>query len=149
MPGVTQGKKLVSVLATSTLVTKASKEAQEVILDWVPCIHYLVQFRKDKRATIWALIHLGSKVNAMTLVYAKQLGFQVQKTEVGAQKIDGSLLRTFGMVIADFQVKDKLGRARFFQESFVLAETSMEVVLKMPFLALSNANIQFTEKELT
>ena len=51
----------------------------------------------------------------MTLAYAKQLGFQVRKTDVGAQKIDGLLLRTFGMVIAGFQVEDKLGKARFFQ----------------------------------
>ena len=83
-------------------MTEASKEAQKVILDWVPCIHYPVQFQKDKRATIWALIDLGSKVNAMTPAYAKQLGLQVQRTDIGAQKIDGSLLKTFGMVIAGF-----------------------------------------------
>ena len=85
----------------------------------------------------------------MALAYAKQLGLEVQKTDVGAQKIDNSLLQTFGMVIAGFQVEDKLGRARFFQESFLLAETSMEVVLGMPFLTLSNADIQFAEKKLT
>ena len=120
-----------------------------MILDRVPYIYYPVQFRKDKRATIWALIDSGSKINAMTLAFAKQLGLQVRKTDVGAQKIDGSLLRTFGMVIAGFQVENKFGRVRFFQESFLLAETSMEVVLRVPFLAFSNANIQFAEKELT
>ena len=77
----------------------------------------------------------------MTLAYAKQLSLQVQKTDVGAQKIDGLLLRTFGMVIAGFQVEKKLGRARFFQESFLTAETSMEVVLEMSFFTLSNADI--------
>ena len=45
------------------------------------------------------------------------------------------------MVIAGFQVEDKLSRARFFQESFLLAETSMEVILEMPFLTFSNADI--------
>lgn len=55
----------------------------------------------------------------------------------------------FGMVIAGFQVIDKLGRARFFQKIFLLAETTIEVVLGMPFLILSNADIQFTEKKLT
>ena len=35
-------KKLISVLATSAFVTGAKKEALEVILDWVLCIHYLV-----------------------------------------------------------------------------------------------------------
>ena len=122
-------------------MTGASKEAQELILDRVPCIYYSVQFLKNKGATIWALINLSSKVNAMTPAYAKQLGFQVRKTDVGAQKIEGSLLRTFGMVIAGFQVEDKLGKIRFFQESFLLAKISIEVVLKMSFLTLSNTNI--------
>ena len=53
------------------------------------------------------------------------------------------------MVIAVFQVKDKLGRAWFFSKSSLLAETSMEVILEMPFLTFSNANIQFAKKELT
>ena len=128
---------------------EASKDAQEVILDRVPCIHYPVQFRKIKGATIRAFINSGSKVNAMNPAYAKQLGLQVQKNDVGAQKIDGSLLRTFEMVIAGIQVEDKLSRARFFQESFLLAETSMEVVLGMPFLIFSNADIPFAKKELT
>ena len=53
------------------------------------------------------------------------------------------------MVLADFQVEDKLGKARFFQETFLLADISAEVVLGMPFLTLSNADVQFVEKELT
>ena len=47
-----KSKKPVPVLATSASVTEASKGAQKVILDQVPCIYYPVQFRKDKRATI-------------------------------------------------------------------------------------------------
>lgn len=58
-----------------------SKEALEVILDPVLCIHYPVQFQKDKE-TVWALIDSGSKVNAMTLAYTKQLGRRTQKTDV-------------------------------------------------------------------
>ena len=77
----------------------------------------------------------------MTPAYAKKLGFRTQRTDVGAQKIDGSLLETYGMVIAAFQVKDKLGRARFFQEIFLLANISMNIILKMPFLTFSNADI--------
>ena len=46
-------------------------------------------------------------------------------------------------------MEDKLGRTRYFQETFLLADISMEVVLGMPFLTLSNADIQFAEKELT
>ena len=46
----------------------------------------------------------------MSPVYAKKLGLKTQKTNVGAQKIDGSALETFEMVIVDFQVEDKGGR---------------------------------------
>ena len=38
----------------------------------------------------------------MTPTYAKQLGLRTQKTNVGAQKIDGSSLDTFRIVIAGF-----------------------------------------------
>ena len=58
-----------------------------------------MQLRKDKRATIWVLINSGSKVNRMTLAYAKQLGLQVWKTDAKTQKIDGSLPETFRMII--------------------------------------------------
>ena len=45
------------------------------------------------------------------------------------------------MVIAGVQFQDKLGRAGFFQETFLVADTSMEVVFGMPFLTLSNADV--------
>ena len=53
------------------------------------------------------------------------------------------------MIIAGFQIIDKLGRARSFQEPFLLTDTSMKMVLRMPFLTFSNADIQFAEKKLT
>ena len=77
----------------------------------------------------------------MTPAYASKLGLQVHRTNIEAQKIDGSTLKTFGMVLASFQVEDKLGRARFFQETFLLVNISMKIVLGMPFLTLSNANV--------
>ena len=145
MPKASKAKKLILVLATSALVTGASKEAAKVILDWVSCIHYPFQFRKDKK-TIWALINSGCEVNAMTTAYAKKLGLWTWKTDVGAQKIVGSSLNTFGMIIASFQILDKQNRTQFFQEIFLLADTTMEVVLGMPFLTFSNIDIQFAKK---
>ena len=38
----------------------------------------------------------------MSPAYAKRLGLKTRKTNVGAQKIDGSALKTFRMVITDF-----------------------------------------------
>ena len=85
----------------------------------------------------------------MALAYTKKLGFRVRKTDVGIQKIDGSILETYSMVIAGFQVQDKFGKARFFQETFLIADIRVKVVLGMPFLALSKVELDFIKKELT
>ena len=77
----------------------------------------------------------------MTPTYASRLGLWARHTNVGLQKIDGSTLRTFRMVLADFQVEDKLRKARFFQETFLLADINVEVVVGMPFLTFSNADV--------
>ena len=121
---------------------------KEVTLKRVPCIHYPLRFRNNT-TSIRALVDLGSEVNAMTPTYIAKLDLKVRKTNIGAQKIDGSTFETFGMVLAGFQIEDKLGRARFFQETFLLADINTEVVLGMPFLTLSNTNVQFVKKELT
>ena len=119
------------------------------VLDRVPCICYPVQFRKNKGRDVLDLLDSKSEVNAMISAYAAHLGLKVRVTNVGTQKIDGSSLTTYGIVIAAFQVVNKLGRSWFFQETFLLADISMEVVLEMPFLTLSNADVQFVEKKLT
>lgn len=85
----------------------------------------------------------------MTLAYASKLGFTVRKVDVGTQKIDESALTMHGMVIASFQVKDKERRVCCFQETFLVIDTSMEVVPKMLFLTLSNADMAFAERKLT
>ena len=81
----------------------------------------------------------------MSPAFARKLGFHIQKTNVGAQKIDDFIFKTFGMVIADFQVEDKGGRPRFFQETFLVADTKFEVILGISFLKISNANMAFGE----
>ena len=53
------------------------------------------------------------------------------------------------MVIADFQVEVKVGKSKFFQEIFLVANIKFEVILKMPFLKLSNADVSFEKKTLT
>ena len=124
-------------MATSLLVTETSKKGN-VALQRVSYIHYPIQFKKKK---VQALIDSGSEINAMTLAYGLKLGLWVYCTNVGAQKIDDSTLETFNMVLVSFQVEDKLRRARFFQETFLLANISAEVVLDMPFFTVNNANI--------
>ena len=40
-------------------------------------------------------------------------------------------------------MQDGLDKIRFVKETFLLADTSMNVVLGMPFLSFSNIDIQF------
>ena len=47
----------------------------------------------------------------------------------------------FGMVLANFQVEDKLQKVWFFQETFLLSNISAEVILDILFLTLSNADV--------
>ena len=137
-------------MATFLSITGASRQAPKLkVLDSVPCICYLIQFCKNKGKDVLALLDFGSKINAMTPAYAAYLGLKLKKTNVGAQKIDRSSLATYGMVIAALQVVDKLGCSRFFQETFLLANISMQMVLGMFFLFFSNADVQFTKEELT
>ena len=65
----------------------------------------------------------------------------MQKTNVGAQEIDGFSLATYSMVIASFQVFDMLSRSEFFQKTLLLANISMKVVLGILFLTFSNADV--------
>ena len=85
----------------------------------------------------------------MNLDYAQKLGLKIRRTYIGAQKIDGSTLETFKMIIANFQVEDKASRPKFFQETFLVADTKFEIILRMLFLKISNAEVSFGEKILT
>ena len=119
MPYVRQAKKLVLVSTTSLLVTGASSKAPKVtLLNRVSCICYPVQFCKDKGKDVLALLNSGNEVNAMTPAYSAHLGLKVRMTDVGIQKIDKYLLASYGMVIATFQVVNKLNRCWFFRRLF-------------------------------
>ena len=84
----------------------------------------------------------------MSPIYVKRLGLHIWKINVGAQKINGSALETFGMVIADFQVENKGSKPRFFYKTFLMANTKFEVILRMLFLKISNANVAFSKETL-
>lgn len=46
--------------------------------------------------------------------YIWKLEFKTRITNIGAQKIDGSILEIFGILIADFQIENKIDKPRFF-----------------------------------
>ena len=94
------------------------------------------------------LLDSGIEVNAIHPTLARKLGLPIRPTDVRAQKIDGIMLNIFGMVISAFSVTEKANQVRFFEETFLVANVSPEVVLEMPFLTLSNADVNFAGREL-
>ena len=104
-------KLLVLVLATSVLLTDSDKEVVRM-----SCIYYPVQFQKKN---IKALLNSGNKINTISFAYVKRLGLKTWKTNVKAQKIDNSILETFEIIIADFQVENKVSKPKFFQKTFL------------------------------
>ena len=79
----------------------------------------------------------------MNLAFASQLDLKIWKIIVKAQKINGTTLETYGIIVFTFFISNKDGRKRFIEESFLLAEAQPEIVLGMPFLTMSNANVNF------
>ena len=113
----------------------------------VPYIRYSITFRK-KSVFMSALLDSGSEVNAIYLTLTQKLGLSIRPTDVGAQKIDNTMLDTFKMVVSAFLVTDKANQVRFFEKTFLVANVSPEVVLGMLFLTLSGADVDFLGREL-
>ena len=94
------------------------------------------------------MIDLENEVNAIYPTFAKQLDPPIMQIDVGAQKIDGTTLETHGLVVAAFSVINKANRVRFFKETFLMANVSLEVVFGMLFITLSSANIDCLGQKL-
>lgn len=141
-------KELALVLVTFAPMTKASRK-NKVVLKRVLYIHYLLCFHKEKKNKMQALINCSSKINTMTLTYISKLGSRVRQINAGAQKINDSTFETFEIILVSFQVENRAERACFSQETFLLADTSMKMILGMPYLTFSNTDIKFAKKKLT
>ena len=166
-----KSKKLVSVSATSMSVTGTKEgavktvEAIEIVgagknskkskggenlrsnLARVPCIWYFMTFWK-KFVSILALLDSGNKVNTIHPAFAKKLGFPIRPTDVGLQKIDGTTMDTFKIVVTAFSVTNKANQVRFFEEIFLVANVSLEVVFEMFFFTLNDIDINILGREL-
>ena len=125
-----RSQKLVTILVTSTPVIIAGKE--EVgknpgsNLAQVLCICYPINFGMK---SVSALLDSSSEIKTIYPAFPKELGFSIRPTNVGVRKIDGTMLETYEMVVAAFLVENKANRVRFFEETFLVANVSPEVVL--------------------
>lgn len=125
----------------------ASLETLDTPLQRISCICYPIYFQKQHKK-IRALIDSDNEVNAMTPIYVAQLDLIPRTTNINTQIIDSLALKTHGMTTARFLVEDKLKWTRFFEETFLLANTSIKVILGMSFLSFSNADIEFIESNI-
>lgn len=82
---ISKTKKLVLILATFTLVTKAKKE-NKIVLKRVLSIYYLFYFWKNMNK-ISTLLDLSSKINIIMLAYVLKLDFTVYYINIKAQKL--------------------------------------------------------------
>lgn len=67
---------------------------------------------------------------------------------MGIQKIYGSRLDTFGIVIVSFLINDKDEKSRFFKKTFRLNDISIDVAFQIPVLILSNIKVNFIIQKL-
>ena len=79
----------------------------------------------------------------MNPAFASQLGRRIWKANVEAQKIDGTTLEIYRIVVSTFSHSDKDDRERFYKKSFLLADVKLDTVLGMFFLIISNPDIDF------
>ena len=81
-------------------------------LERVTCIQYPIVFLSDVTQNgsaydlVSALFDSGSEVNAIHLAFVERLGLVVQSTNLGTQKIDGTTLETYKILIAAFSMTD-------------------------------------------
>lgn len=89
-------------LGKTQAIIQGSDQVSVFDLAHVLCIYYPVCSRKDQ-AEVRVLINSGNEVNAIIPAYTSKLGLKDQVTDVETQ-INGSTLKTFGMVLVSFQV---------------------------------------------
>lgn len=81
------------------------------------CIQYSIKFKKDD-IKIQALIDSNNEVNAIIPTYAAIPELHVCLTNIRASKIDRSILSIYNIVLANFQLKNKLKKRIFFKKPF-------------------------------
>lgn len=92
-------EKLVSVLVIFALMIEAGRKNKTLVK--LPCIHYLIRFKKDIKNTK-ALLDSGNEINLITSMHSSKYNFCIHYTDIDVQKIDRSSLARIKMIIASF-----------------------------------------------
>ena len=90
-----------------------------------------------------ALLDSGSEINNIYLTFAWELELPIRQRDIGAQKINNTILNIFEIIVVAFSVTNMANQVRFFEEIFLVANVSPKVIFGMSFLTLSSANVDF------
>ena len=97
---------------------------------------------------ILAFLDLSSEINVIHPTFAEKLGLVIRSINVDAQKINGTIFEIYEIVIVAFSVIDQADKVKFFEKTFLVANISPDVIFGMPFLTLSDVDINFPKKKL-
>lgn len=95
------------------------------------------------------LLDSGSEANLVSQKFIKQMNLPTP-TMSNTKKlitIDGRRVQTYGVHLLNFEITDRLGRTRFFKDTFLACDCENTFVLGMPWLSLANPDIDWTTKE--
>lgn len=87
-------------------------------------------------------------MNAIGWLYIIKLGFKICSTNVDVSKIDSLIFKILYMVLASFQVDNKLEKAWFFQKIFLMTNFDINDIFEIFFFTLSYAKMLFVRKKL-
>lgn len=86
----------------------------------------------------------------MTLAFVIKIWLRSRPINVSAYKINSLPLRSYGRIMTIFLQQDNPKKIWSFKKTFLLINISIEVILEMLFLSLSNANIELIKlKKIT
>lgn len=94
-------------------------------------------------------MHSGNVMNAMTSRSVVMFNISIRATSINTQKIDGFAIKTYETILAGFWTKDKVGKIRFFDETFLITNTSMEIVIEIDLLAGNYLDISFSDENIS
>lgn len=79
----------------------------------------------------------------MTSDYIIKLSLTTYKPGIGKYKINSLILKTYNIVLTSFLLQNSLEQVRFFEKTFLLADTSIKVVLEcFFFLAMQTFSLR-------
>ena len=96
---------------------------------------------------ISAFLNLNNKINIIYLTFVEKLGFTIQSTNIGTQKIDSTIFETYKMVIVILLVINQVNKVKFFKRT-LMTNINPDIIFVIFFLILSNINVNFSKKKL-